>query len=63
MKGRHLELLVYLLKHKKTSYKQLAQHFEVSTKTIERDINRLSAMGIPVYCLQGVGGGVRIDEN
>ncbi|MEG2232996.1 MAG: HTH domain-containing protein [Oscillospiraceae bacterium] len=56
-------MLIYLLKQKKTTYKQLAQHFEVSTKTIERDIDRLSAMGIPVYCTQGVGGGVRLDEN
>ena len=63
MNGRHLELLIYLLKHKKTTYAQLAQHFEVSKKTIERDVGRLSAMGIPVYCRQGVGGGVRIDEN
>ncbi|MEF9841739.1 MAG: HTH domain-containing protein [Raoultibacter sp.] len=63
MKGRHLELLIYLLKYKKTTYAQLAQHFEVSTKTIERDIERLSAMGIPVYCQQGAGGGVRIDES
>ncbi|MEG2200380.1 MAG: HTH domain-containing protein, partial [Anaerovorax sp.] len=63
IKGRHLEILIYLLKYKKTTYKQLAEHFEVSGKTIERDIDRLSAMGIPVYCVQGVGGGVRIDEN
>lgn len=61
--GRHLEILIYLLKQKKTTYKQLAQHFEVSTKTIERDINRLSSIGIPVYCTQGIGGGVHIDEN
>ncbi|MEG1678261.1 MAG: HTH domain-containing protein, partial [Clostridia bacterium] len=54
IKGRHLEILIYLLKQKKTTYRQLATHFEVSTKTIERDINRLSAMGIPVYCTQGV---------
>ncbi|MEG1895185.1 MAG: HTH domain-containing protein [Oscillospiraceae bacterium] len=63
IKGRQLEVLVYLLKHKKTTYKQLAQHFEVSGKTIERDINCLSSMGVPVYCTQGVGGGVHIDEN
>lgn len=63
IKGRHFEILIYLLKHKKTTYKKLAQNFEVSIKTIERDINLLSAMGIPVYCIQGSGGGVCIDEN
>ncbi|MEG2785039.1 MAG: HTH domain-containing protein, partial [Anaerovoracaceae bacterium] len=60
--GRHLEMLIYLLKHKKTTYGQLAKHFEVSVKTIERDIDRLSSMGVPVYCTQGIGGGVQIDE-
>ncbi|MEG1758451.1 MAG: HTH domain-containing protein [Oscillospiraceae bacterium] len=63
VKSRHLEVLIYLLKYNKTTYKQLARHFEVSIKTIERDINRLSSMGIPVYCTQGVGGGVQIDES
>lgn len=63
IKGRHLEILIYLLKQKKTTYKELAQHFEVSAKTIQRDINLLSAMGIPVYCTQGVGGGVQMDED
>ncbi|MEG0565398.1 MAG: HTH domain-containing protein [Hungatella sp.] len=63
MKGRHLEILIYLLKVKKTTYKQLAEQFEVSVKTIERDIDRLSAMGIPVYCTQGVGGGVQLDAD
>ncbi|MEF9942455.1 MAG: HTH domain-containing protein [Lachnospiraceae bacterium] len=63
IRGRHLEILIYLLKCKATTYRQLAEQFEVSTRTIERDINRLSSMGIPVYCVQGVGGGVRIDEN
>ncbi|MEG2701960.1 MAG: HTH domain-containing protein [Clostridia bacterium] len=63
IKSRHFEVLIYLLKQKKTTYKQLAQHFEVSTKTIERDVNRLSSMGIPVYCTQGVGGGVQIDDH
>ncbi|WP_409967748.1 HTH domain-containing protein [Bengtsoniella intestinalis] len=63
VKNRQLELLVYLLQKKKSTYGQLAHHFEVSTKTIERDIDRLSASGIPVYCQQGVGGGVYLDEN
>ncbi|MEG0616991.1 MAG: HTH domain-containing protein [Oscillospiraceae bacterium] len=63
IKGRHFEIFIYLLKHKKTTYKQLAQHFEVSAKTIERDINHLSSIGIPIFCTQGVGGGVHLDEN
>lgn len=62
MKNRQLELLIYLLKNKKSTYKELAKHFEVSTKTIERDIDRLSSIGIPVHCQQGTGGGVILDE-
>lgn len=63
MKNRQLELLIFLLKYKKSTYKELAENFEVSKKTIERDIDRLSAIGIPVYCQQGAGGGVVLDEN
>lgn len=63
MKNRQLEILVHLLKNKKSTYGELAYKFEVSTKTIERDIDRLSLMGIPVYCTQGSGGGVFIDPN
>lgn len=63
MKNRQLSLLIYLLEQKKSTYKELAKHFEVSTKTIERDVDRLSSAGIPVYCQQGSGGGVYLDEN
>lgn len=62
MKNRQLDILIYLLKHKKTTYTELANYFEVSNKTIERDIDRLSSVGVPVYCQQGAGGGVYIDE-
>ncbi|MFI3250520.1 MAG: HTH domain-containing protein [Eubacteriales bacterium] len=63
MKNRQLELLIFLLKYKKSTYHELATHFEVSRKTIERDIDRLSAIGIPVRCQQGSGGGVTLDES
>lgn len=50
------------MKHKKATYKELANKFEVSKKTIERDINKLSFMGIPVYTQSGFNGGVFIDS-
>lgn len=62
MRNRQLDILVYLLKHKKSTYHELADRFEVCTKTIERDIDRLSSFGVPVYCQQGADGGVFIDE-
>lgn len=63
MKGRQFELLIHLLGVKQTTYKQLAERFEVSSKTVERDIDFLASMGVPVHCLQGKGGGVFIDQN
>lgn len=62
IKGRQIEILLFLLKNRKTTYKELAEKFEVSKKTIERDINSLSFIGVPVFCVQGGGGGVYIDE-
>lgn len=42
---------------------ELAEHFEVSKRTILRDIEALSAAGIPVYTTQGKGGGISLMEN
>ena len=63
MKQRHFKVLIYLLRHKDTTYSDLAREFDVSKKTIERDIDCLSSLGVPVYCTQGVGGGVHLDKS
>jgi len=53
--------IVYILIDKKTiTSAELAEHFEVSKRTILRDIERLSAAGIPIYTSQGKGGGISI---
>lgn len=53
--------IVYLLMDKKhMTAKELAAHFEVSVRTILRDIGTLSAAGIPIYTVQGKGGGISI---
>ncbi|WP_349654690.1 helix-turn-helix transcriptional regulator [Paenibacillus amylolyticus] len=58
--SRHFEI-VYMLLHRKTiTAGELAQHFEVSTRTIYRDIDTLSAAGIPVYSSKGKGGGISL---
>lgn len=53
--------IVYILLNKNTvTAKTLAEHFEVSTRTIYRDIDTLSAAGIPVFTSKGKGGGVSL---
>jgi predicted DNA-binding transcriptional regulator YafY len=41
---------------------ELAQRLEVSVRTIFRDIDALSGMGVPVYTEAGRGGGIRLVE-
>jgi len=41
---------------------ELAAHFEVSKRTILRDINTLTEAGIPIYTTQGKGGGIFIQD-
>lgn len=53
--------IVHLLLHQKQlTSSALAQHFEVSKRTILRDIDTLSAAGIPIYTTKGKGGGIAI---
>lgn len=53
--------IVYILLDKKTvTSKELAERFEVSTRTIYRDIETLSSAGIPVYMSKGKGGGISL---
>ena len=53
---------VYLLNHGKTSANELAKHFEVSQRTIQRDIDSLCMAGIPVIATTGASGGYEISE-
>ena len=55
--GRLFELLCLLLERGRMTAPQLAEHFEVSVRTIYRDIDALSAAGVPVYSTPGKGGG------
>lgn len=61
--GRLFEILYYLMENKQTTAKQLADKFEVSTRTIYRDLDKLLVAGIPIITKQGVDGGVSLDEN
>ncbi len=53
--------MVYLLMEKpQMTAKELAEIFEVSERTIYRDIDKLTMAGIPVYTSQGKHGGISI---
>lgn len=61
MKINRLFEIVYILLNKKTiTAKELAEHFEVSQRTIYRDIDILSTAGIPIYTSKGKGGGISL---
>ena len=53
-------LTLYLLNHGKTSASELAKHFEVSVRTIQRDIDALCQAGIPVCAFAGANGGYEV---
>lgn len=53
-------LTLYLLNHGKSSASELAKHFEVSVRTIQRDIDALCQAGIPICAFTGTNGGYEI---
>ena len=59
---RLLSIIVILLERKKVPAPRLAEIFEVTTRTIYRDIDTLNAAGIPIVTYPGVNGGVGILE-
>ncbi len=61
--NRLFEIIYLLLNKKLTTASELAEYFEVSVRTIYRDIDTLSSAGIPIYALQGKGGGISLLDN
>ena len=59
---RLLSILLYLLQHKKVSAEEFAQRFEVSTRTIYRDMDALGEAGIPIFSFLGKQGGFSLME-
>jgi predicted DNA-binding transcriptional regulator YafY len=43
--------------------RQLAARFEVSVRTIERDLGALQQAGVPIYATPGPGGGYAVDRD
>lgn len=59
---RLLAITVHLLNRGTVSAAALAARFEVSKRTIQRDVESLNMAGIPVASAPGAGGGYRIEE-
>lgn len=57
---RLIGILSVLLQEEKITAPELADKFEVSRRTINRDIEDLCKAGIPITTTQGSGGGIRI---
>jgi predicted DNA-binding transcriptional regulator YafY len=55
-------ILLVLQRNRSVSATQLARQFEVSTRTIYRDLQTLSALGVPLYATRGHGGGIHLLE-
>lgn len=58
--ARLLEIVTILLNRKTITATELSRRFEVSVRTIYRDIDVLSAAGVPIFTMQGSGGGISI---
>jgi len=57
---RLIGILSILLQEEKVTAPELADKFEVSRRTINRDIEDLCKAGIPIVTSQGTGGGISI---
>lgn len=60
---RLIGIVAILLQQDTVTAPELAERFEVSRRTINRDIECLCRAGIPVYTRQGVNGGISIMDN
>lgn len=58
--SRLFKMVYYILDKKHVTAPELAEKFEVSVRTIYRDIDAISSAGIPVYATTGRNGGIEI---
>lgn len=58
--NRLFQMVYLLLEHGRLTAGELAERLEVSERTVYRDVDALSAAGVPVYTVQGKGGGVSL---
>lgn len=61
--SRLFKILYYLLDRGRATAPELAAEFEVSTRTVYRDVEALSSAGIPVYAEPGRNGGISLMQD
>jgi predicted DNA-binding transcriptional regulator YafY len=59
---RLLSILMLLQRYRQMTARELSERLEVSERTIYRDLEALSASGVPVYAERGAGGGWFLPE-
>lgn len=57
---RLVSMILVLLEKERVGAQELAEQFEVSPRTVYRDIDAINMAGIPVRSVSGVGGGFEI---
>lgn len=60
--NRLFKIIYYLLDKGQATARELSEKFEVSVRTIYRDLDRISGAGLPVYTVAGRGGGIRLHD-
>lgn len=57
-KGRLFQVLCYLLEKGQGTAAEIAREFDVSVRTVYRDVETLNSVGIPIYAETGRSGGI-----
>lgn len=55
--------ILLLLQGRPRTSDEIARHYEVSKRTVLRDVQALSEMGVPIIAREGVGGGYSLPDD